>query len=63
MKTFRVSLRRTTVESASVIVLAQDEAEAERLAEARGLAGDVWWAEDPRGSAGAVEVIGVDKVE
>ena len=63
MKTFRVSLRRTSVEFASVIVLAKDEAEAERLASARGLAEEVWWAEEQGGSGGIVEVTGVENVE
>lgn len=63
MKTFRVSLRRTTVELASVIVLAEDAVEAERAAKARGLADDVWWAQSGNGSDCAVDAIEVEPVD
>lgn len=63
MKTFRVSLRRTTVELASVIVLAEDAVEAERAAKARGLADDVWWSQGGNGSDCAVDAIEVEPVD
>lgn len=63
MKTFRVSLRRTTVELASVIVLADDADEAERVAKARGVADDVWWAQSGNGSGCAVDAIEVEPVD
>jgi len=61
MKTFRVNLRRTTVEVATVIVLAEDAFEAEQMA--KGLADEVWWAEDGVDSSGAVDVIEIEDVE
>jgi len=63
MRTFRVNLRRTTVELASVIVLAEDVAEAERVAKARGLADEVWWAQSGNGSGCAVAAIDVELVD
>ena len=63
MKTFRVNLRRTTVEVATVIVLAEDAAEAEHMARRKGLADEVWWAEGPCDLGCAVAVIDVENVE
>jgi hypothetical protein len=63
MKTFRVTLRRTTVEFASVIVLAEDVVEAERVAKARGLADEVWWAQSGNGSGCAVDAVEVEPVD
>lgn len=63
MKTFRVNLRRTTVEFASVIVLAEDAVEAERVAKARGLADDVWWAQSGKGSGCAVDAVDIEPVD
>jgi len=63
MKTFRVNLRRTVVQFASVIVLAEDDREAAVMARHMGLANEVWWAEDDGGSGGAVDAIDVEDVE
>ena len=63
MKTFRVNLRRTMVQFASVIVLADDDREAADMARHMGLANEVWWAEEESGASCAVDAVDVEDVE
>jgi len=64
MKTFRVNLRRTLVQYAKVIVLAQDDLEAEHMARRMGLANEVWWTKDDDcGPSCVVDAVDVEDVE